>query len=241
MPLMSTRGAASATGFGLFGRTVTLNITTVTYTSSTTWVCPGGVSNIVTLTGKGQDASGDYWVTGNATWTLIYPYNVAYSGGTNDWSYFYNLALADLAVLNAGSGIRSITGTRFNSQIGNNNQFGGMGGGPFSFTGRGSYTLVGQGGPQTSGQVLYSQISGNVYSGWIGYGDVLSSAVAGANTTAFGYTFLGGTVNDGPIGSRTGNAATPVTYNNIAVTQGTGYALSIPSGGSVSISYLTPA
>ena len=46
MPLLSTKGGASATGFGMFGESVTFNVTTVTYYSSTTWTAPAGVSKI---------------------------------------------------------------------------------------------------------------------------------------------------------------------------------------------------
>lgn len=48
----------------------------------------------------------------------------------------------------------------------------------------------------------------------------------GSSTTAFGKTFPGGL----------GGAATPVTYNNVAVTPGPN-SLVIPSGGSVTFSY----
>lgn len=52
-------------------------------------------------------------------------------------------------------------------------------------------------------------------------------ATTGASTTAFGKTFAGGT----------GGAATPVTYNNVALTPGQSYGLVVPTGGSVSITY----
>ena len=49
----------------------------------------------------------------------------------------------------------------------------------------------------------------------------------GASSTALGYTFAGGA----------GGAATPVTYNNVAVTSGSSYSIVVPSGGSVTIQY----
>lgn len=52
-------------------------------------------------------------------------------------------------------------------------------------------------------------------------------ATTGASTTGFGKTFPGGT----------GGAATPVTYNSVAVTPGASYPLVIPSGGSITITY----
>ena len=58
--------------------------------------------------------------------------------------------------------------------------------------------------------------------------EVFVNDTVGASTTAFGYTFLGGT----------GGAATPVTYNNVAVTPGGSYSIVVPSGGSVSITYI---
>lgn len=49
----------------------------------------------------------------------------------------------------------------------------------------------------------------------------------GAATTAFGKSFPGGV----------GGQATPVTYNNVAVTPGNPYSLVIPGGGSITITY----
>jgi hypothetical protein len=52
-------------------------------------------------------------------------------------------------------------------------------------------------------------------------------ATTGANTTGFGQTFPGGV----------GKAATSVSVANVAVTPGGQYALVIPAGGSITISY----
>lgn len=52
-------------------------------------------------------------------------------------------------------------------------------------------------------------------------------ATTGASATGFGKTFPGGT----------GGAATPVPYNNVAVTPGASYPLVVPSGGSITITY----
>jgi hypothetical protein len=51
---------------------------------------------------------------------------------------------------------------------------------------------------------------------------------SGSNTTGLGYTFNGGASN---------SAASSVTYNNVAVTPGATYSLSIPSGGSIQMTY----
>ena len=49
----------------------------------------------------------------------------------------------------------------------------------------------------------------------------------GANTTGFGYTFAGGV----------GAAATPTTYNNVAVTPGTTYTINSTGDGYIIIVY----
>lgn len=56
---------------------------------------------------------------------------------------------------------------------------------------------------------------------------VYHAATTGASTTGFGQTFVGGT----------GGAATTSTVSNVAVTPGASYTLSIPSGGSITITY----
>lgn len=53
-------------------------------------------------------------------------------------------------------------------------------------------------------------------------------ATTGASTTAFGKTFPGGA----------GGPATPASYSNVAVVPGQSYAMTIPSGGSITITYL---
>lgn len=79
----------------------------------------------------------------------------------------------------------------------------------------------------TSGDVEYSAYQ-RCYD-YISFGTDTQEvpATTGASTTGFGKTFVGGT----------GGAATPVTYNNVAVTSGASYSLVIPSGGSITITY----
>lgn len=54
-----------------------------------------------------------------------------------------------------------------------------------------------------------------------------SPATTGADTVGFGHTFAGGY----------GGAAETTTYNNVSVTPGTSYTMTIPSGGSITIIY----
>lgn len=57
--------------------------------------------------------------------------------------------------------------------------------------------------------------------------DESTPARTGANTTGFGKTFPGGV----------GVPATPATYNDVPVVQNSSYALNIPPGGSITITY----
>ena len=63
------------------------------------------------------------------------------------------------------------------------------------------------------------------------YGGPGTGASATIGTT---YTFPGGTYSGG-----VGYPSVGATYNNIPVTPGTGYSITVPSGGSVSITYYT--
>jgi len=54
-----------------------------------------------------------------------------------------------------------------------------------------------------------------------------SSPTTGPSATGFGRTFPGGL----------GGAATPTAYSNVPVTPGTSYSITVPSGGSITITY----
>jgi hypothetical protein len=242
MPLLSTKGGASATGFGMFGTSVKFNVTTVIYYSSTTWTAPAGVSNILTLVGAGSGGSSDSWSENTISYAQVFRFNQGSwgSGVAPSWNTLYNLNTSDLAIANAGgTGIRTVNTNSLSYFSYPDNTWQTIGPSSYTYIIRGTATTFTSGYTQTSGTIVHNTLNDN-WNGFYVKAEMLYSGGPGSATTAFGYTFPGGGYG-GSTGSGVGYPATPITYNNIAVAPGTGYSLSIPSGGSVSISYLTPA
>jgi len=78
--------------------------------------------------------------------------------------------------------------------------------------------------------MLYSHMT-DTYNGWDLRCDVYVAATTGSDTTGFSKTFSGGV----------GGAASGTTYNDVAITPGASYSLVVPSGGSITITYLADA
>lgn len=235
MPTLITRGAASGRGFGLLesGTTSRKEV----FTSNGSWVCPVGVTSLAYVSGKGQNGTSDYAST-----------FVGYYGSAPDPSYFANPPYADWSSIYAEDqgDYNSIPSSGFAGsaqlrqmywQIGLDDSWELLVSATKNLTGyyiTSKTANVSQGSPPTSGNVLYSQGSRFWYprANFIEYGNV------GANTTAFGYTFSGGTLS-GSYPYQTGNTAPTTTYTNVAVTPGNTYNFVVPSGGSVSFAYYT--
>jgi len=81
MPTLTSRGAASARGFGLLGA-APLNLQTLTFTSSGNWTAPAGVTNLTVLTGAGGtgEPGSEGWYSGNLGY-LAYSYEWGGSQG----------------------------------------------------------------------------------------------------------------------------------------------------------------
>jgi hypothetical protein len=97
-----------------------------------------------------------------------------------------------------------------------------------------SYTIApSMGSPLTSGNVTYSQGT-NL---WGLRADVYGFGQNGTATTGVGKTFPGGTLT-GTEPYRTAVAPVTTTYSNVAVTPGVSYPIVVPSGGSLTITYI---
>lgn len=216
----------------------TVSVTTQTFYSSTTWVAPAGVTSISTLVGKGQDGtSGGYSsdLVGQVRVAVFVtpgsydppPPDWSNIGGSLDWSAPYGNEQSFLSDLNSGApSVRSKTyyfcfyqyyGTPYNAwyTTGVRPNIG--------VTIQGYATANST--PPSSGVI---PISSNIFNSYLISADTYHPGSAGSSTTGFGYTFAGGAAD---------TAATPVTYNNVAVTPGASYSLSIPSGGYIQITY----
>lgn len=196
-----------------------------TFTSNGTFTVPLGVSK-VDLAGKGADGTASYsgtrtayasgdTVTGhfNGTGTI---------SGAYSWSDFQDLA-SRVAQVNAG---------------GAGNYYYAIYDG---YLNTGTYTL-------TSAQTTFSDAVPGTASMWTSPGWHVSGAVlgndygysavqytqeytipptTGANTTGFGKTFAGGA----------GGPAATASFTDVAVIENTAYAVTVPAGGSLTISY----
>lgn len=235
MPTIVTRGGASARGFGFAGKA--LNLVTVTLTSSTTWVAPVGVTNLVAVIGQGGSSTSDY--QGGISVANVSVSNSASGSGANNLpisaSSAYNTANICASVFNAGGYRNASNAFEREFTFYSNNTFAWTDSNPWG-SGTFPYYLV----AGTWG-LTGSPLSGNLsYPGSFSYaasGDVIYPGSAGSNTTAFGYTFSGAS-QVGSYPNATGQSATPVTYTNVAVTPGNSYSVTVASGGSVIIQYL---
>lgn len=244
MPLISTFGAASARGYGQF--TPAINLTTVTFTANGTWVVPSGVGEVSVLTGAGSPGVSDYTQPGSATICAVLRTTLGLTTPiTYTWQNLIDYCQGFANTMNSTSGVQSITvpsainaqnGVRINSSnLGSQAQTtaGGQnlvyvgGGGNASISG----TDFPPSGVSASSVITYADTpAGGSY---IGLGFLAYIYGGPGNTSsALGYTFPAGTYSGG-----TGYPAIPATYNNIPVTPGTSYSITVPAGGSVSISY----
>ena len=247
MPKTAALAVASSRGFGQF-TSGALTLTTVTFTSSTTWTAPAYLTNLLTMTGYGTNATSDS-VGGTGSTTVYRALRSGGSGGSttpHDWSEIYNNLQSWISFINTGtSGARS-AGPRpdFRSnlyQINSDNTY-------INFDtpatpGYGSsatiYFQINSGTNQSdfsvpsSGTITYANTpssNGNVK---VGYTEVYLGE-NGSAATGVGKTFPGGTYN---FATGIGGAAPTTNFSNVAVTPGASYSIVVPGGGSISISY----
>lgn len=221
MPTLISRGAASGKGFGLTNGS--LNLTTTTFTSNGTWVAPAGVALVITLTGKGQDGAAGYWTdiyTADGGY-VSYVQSNAIAGVSSttiegraqiEWDKFPTVHDPNGAVVNWLYWYYASTTTS------------GSYSGLIRLKSGFSKTKTGSGWGTTYTTPPASDVSYRV-----GNMEQYVYPTTGANSSGLGYTFNGGVA--GP--------ATPATYNNVAVTPGNSYPIVVPSGGYVTIQYLS--
>lgn len=240
MPRTAALAAAASRGFGEF--TSGLTLTTVTFTSSTTWVAPSYVSNIVTLSGKGSAGVSDSTAPANIlnseinnSLGVVVP--SASPTPARDWSDFYQRSVDLANQINTGSGVVAFSAwTNRQVRVDTRSYYYDYLSGGVTITGyavAGSATVTTDY-PATSGAVYY------ISSGWGGGSRTLFTEYfyggAGTAATGISQTFPGGAYSGG-----IGYPASTTTFTNVTVTPGASYSLSIPSGGQISISYYAPA
>lgn len=228
MPTLTSRGAASARGFGLLGA-APLNLQTATFTSSGSWTAPVGTTNLTVLTGAGGSGTpfSEGWYTGNLL--AAYSYSTSDTGGsienTPTYEQVTSYAESVLGDLNSSTADRTKYWTVYRYFY-NPSTYKTIV--ESDFTSRRMRGVVTKyEGPWDNKSGQYVQGIGG---GWYMRAELYSSeaATTGADSTAFGNTYAGGV----------GGAATPVTTNNVAVTPGQTYSISVGSGGYVTFQYL---
>lgn len=202
---------------------------TETFTSSTTWTAPAGVTNLISAEGKGSDDTESYW-NGYFVNIFIGPSCGGSSqlGSTLPWSSV--ISQMDSMVSAANQVTTNSAGATGYSVIWNysylwcNTQNQWLLGSVFSArtserwrrVGTLANPITGSGNVPTSTYTNYSATGGTL--------ERFIEGTAGTAATGFGRTFPGG--------------ASPTTFTDITVTPGQSYTLSIPSpGGYISISY----
>jgi len=224
MPTILTRSAGSARGYGLTGNPT---IYRVQQTLQTTWIAPAGVTNLLTVTGKGQDGAAAYWtpLAGNEERLAYVPQYNQYNLDRNEVVDFAQTQWDAFPTGTNGSQANVSWSTRTYDLLDP----------PYYYQEDFSYlcrvTTIGPNGPKTK-----------VGDGWTNFWPPMNQAavaysvgridkfipqVDGAATTGFGYTFAGGV----------GVPATPTTYNNVPVTPGGTYPISATGDGNITIVY----
>ena len=241
MPRISTTAGSSARGFGLFGQGVTT--VTTTFTSSTTWTAPAGVSNLSVVSGRGSNGQSDFWTPANITrvWAEQTPTAEPYAPYAS-WATAYSEAQNMVNSLNSsGTGPRTITipGSkkyRVSNATGYVDYYGLDVGLDYSgYINNAAYIVLDPSSTPTSGNMTYASFP-YYYAGFFIYADVLATGPAGTASTGFGQTFPGGAASGG---------TAPITvFNNVAVTPGATYTITIPTDNVspyITIQYTAPA
>lgn len=229
MPTMTSTGAIAARAFGMFGLS---RLVTVTFTANGTWVAPAGVS-LVNMVGAGSNGVAAH----NVTTTLFVELTGVNSTGLANAPYL-NYSTAYSALSAAQSALNSCIGGAGPSSvlsqehwiIGTDNTWALSSNLTGDLSGVTILSVGSISGLNTSGSVSYGYLAANG-------GNLVGSfpctylvpAGAGTASTGIGKTFPGGT---------SGGTAPTTSFANVAVTAGNSYTIVVPSGGSVSISYL---
>jgi len=241
MPTIITRGAASARGYGFSQGAPPAPpgpvLYTDTYTSSGTWVAPAGVTNLVVLEGRGADGYGSYQDAITLDSTSISNY-VSGSGPNSlpiPWSAVANTTNTTVSRFNASNYNPSYQFFNRDFFFYSNNTF--------SFSDNNQtfpyYVVTGSWSLQSSGSAPNPPSGSASYGasgGYSAYGLYIAPGGNGAASSAFGYSFPGGGVS-GSYPNETGDPASAVGYNNIAVTPGASYPINVAGGGYVTIQY----
>jgi hypothetical protein len=199
----------AAKNFILAGSAVQLKTTTFPASTTSSWTTPADVTNLVVLSGKGQDSYASTWTYDvNASSTSF-----ATDTGWTDYASLYSFFQGRLTTINTGApASRYITniGTYFIEFRTTTNTL-------WAFQNTTALTVYG-----TATLTWNLPTSGAITTSINGTGSGVNSYISipwyatGSASTAFGQTFPGGS---------SGSPASLTTFNNVAVTPSTSYSI----------------
>ena len=193
----------------------------VVFTTSQTWVAPAGVALLASAIGNGSGGSPATTATEYLTAGVVqyYASGSGNTGGVYTWDTFYAAISTARSTINAGgSGTVGIpnaiqySNTSYSAFISNYGYSNAIAGTAVLTNPTGGYVA--------SGNVTSA---GSVYLAY----DYPVAATAGSASAGFGLNFPGGV----------GGSAPTTSYTNVAITPGGSYLLTIPAGGSLTITY----
>jgi hypothetical protein len=214
---------------------------TQTFTSNTTWVAPTTTGYLVSAVGYGSTATADTF-NSNLPIGNFGPFPTGGTGRTNppfaQWANVYSaLGSAESTIAgNSGTNLVSFTVSARPYFIGTDDTWNDLSVGLSYWIQGSSYTTIPTGSPPTSGNITYASLGGS-FKGWSLFAPGYDLGSAGTATTGFSKTFPGGTLT-GTTPFRTAVAPVTTTFTNIPVTPGASYSIVVPSGGSLTITYI---
>ena len=214
-------------------------LTTETFTSSTTWVAPTGVSVLRTMSGYGSAAYADTFTSALYV-AANYAYQFDFAPQPNapfaQWADLYAEVTSNIALITGNSGVNYVSFSGAGIFVNSNDNWGDVGFPTSYWISSNTYTLNLLGSPLTSGNITYTGIGGNS-AGWQLFTPGYALGDGGEATTGVGKTFPGGTLT-GTEPFRTAVAPVTTNFTNVAVTPGVSYPIVVRSGGSLTITYI---
>lgn len=220
------------------------SLITRTFTSNTTWTAPATTGSVLTMSGYGGPATADAY-NSNKYLGLFGAVGVSATGYPNapyaQWATVYGYLNDAIAVATASNTTRLAAFAPYSAQyaIGTDDTWQLVTSSGSVWLTSNTYTSTPYRSPQTSGNITYSSIvsGGNTASDWQLSAPGYDLGGNGTAATGLGKTFPGGTLS-GSEPYRTTVPATTTTFTNVVVTPGATYSIVVPSGGSLTITYI---
>lgn len=210
-------------------------LVTQTFTSNTSWTAPSSL--LVSMSGYGGPATPDGQTTGVVSEHYVYG-TIAAQPNTPYllWETVEAGVDATAAIIAANSGTNYLYLNTKNYPVDSSDRYDIDTFPDDKWIVGNSYTKTIVGSHPTTGNVLYTQVSGSGFFGWRISATYRTYGSDGIAIFTFGKTFPGGTLT-GTEPFRTAVPPVTTTYSNVVITAGITYNIVIPSGGSLTISY----